>query len=455
MTGSAPESTVSIDGGATWATRRLTVSGLAPGPGASLLVATTRRGIVRTSDGLVTVADATDGFGRAAVSQVDVHGDLVVAARTADFGVGTGLYRSADRGQTWARIGLAFDERGLSDLHIDPAGRLFALPNLCFGDTCAPSGVYRSLDGGLTWAPTLAFAGSFTSGRLVDGPGGALWALFSTRALYRSLDGGASWELRGAAPHSKTFAVGPDGTLWAGSDQPDVSVARSADGGASWTTALAPSPGVRTGAVAVARDGAVVVGASGTGYRSADGGLTWPTVDFGFAQPWHELDVLRLGPGGQLFAGADGGAPVLRSRDDGQTWAPAADGLPEADPAVDLALGDDGVLWAALGTGGLYRTSASTVVAGGAAPAPEALGLSLAPNPARSGATLTLTLGAAADLSVSVYDALGRRVARLHDGPAQAGTLTVRLAEALGPGVYVVRATAGGRVATRRLVVVR
>ena len=35
-------------------------------------------------------------------------------------------------------------------------------------------------------------------------------ALFSTRALYRSLDGGDSWEPRGAAPHSKTFAVGPD-----------------------------------------------------------------------------------------------------------------------------------------------------------------------------------------------------------------------------------------------------
>ncbi|HEX9953253.1 MAG TPA: T9SS type A sorting domain-containing protein [Rubricoccaceae bacterium] len=457
VTGSAPESYVSTDGGATWETVDLTVNGLAAGPAGPVLVATARRGILRSSDGLSTVTDATQGFGRAAVSQVEVRGDLVVAARLADFGFGTGLYRSADRGLTWTRTELGFGARGLSDLHIDPAGRLFASPDLCFGDTCAPSGVYRSLDGGVTWAPTpLIFAGSFTSGRLVDGPGGALWALFSTRALYRSLDGGVSWEQRAAPPHSKTFTVGPDGTLWAGSDQPDVSVARSTDAGASWTVVLPPSPGIRTGAIAVAADGSVVVGASGVGYRSADGGATWQTVDFGFAQPSHELDVIRLGPDGQLFAGADGGPPVLRSRDDGLTWAPVADGLPEVDPAVDLALGDGGVLWAALGAGGLYRTSASTVVAAEAPGGADALAVSVAPNPARAGASVTLTLGAAADLSVSVYDALGRRIARLHDGPAPAGALTLRLGtEALAPGVYVVRAAAGERTTTRRLVVVR
>ena len=457
VTGFSPESYVSADGGTTWRTVGLTVNGLAAGPGGSVLVATARRGLLRSGDRLATVADATDGFGRASVSQVEVRGDLVVAAGLADFGFGTGLYRSADRGRTWTRTDLGFDARGLSDIHIDPAGRLFASPALCFGDACAPSGIYRSLDGGQTWASTpLVFAGSTAAGRVYDGPGGALWALFSTRALYRSLDGGDSWQPRAAAPHSKTFAVGLDGTLWAGSDQPDVAVARSTDDGASWTEALAPSPGLRTGAIAVAAGGAVVVGASGVGYRSADGGQTWRTVDFGFAQPWYELDVLRRSPDGQLFAGADAGPPVLRSLDDGQTWAPVADGLPAARPAVDVAVGADGVVWTALGAAGLYRTAASTFVAD--APAPEAVpfALSLAPNPARAGAVVTLTLGTAADVSVTVHDALGRRVAVLFDGLAARGTHTVRLgAGELAPGVYVVRVASGGRVATQRLVVAR
>ncbi|HEX8386020.1 MAG TPA: hypothetical protein VF576_07550, partial [Rubricoccaceae bacterium] len=202
VTGFSPESYVSTDGGVTWGTVDLTVNALAAGPAGAVLVATARRGLVRTSEQMGTFTDATEGFGRADVSQVEVRGDLVVAARMADFGFGTGLYRSVDRGQTWTRTDLAFDARGLSDLHVDPAGRLFASPDRCFDDACAPSGVYRSLDGGQTWAPTpLVLPGSYASGRLYDGPGGTLWAVFSTRALYRSLDGGDSWEPRGSVPH--------------------------------------------------------------------------------------------------------------------------------------------------------------------------------------------------------------------------------------------------------------
>ncbi len=456
ITGFGPDSYVSGDGGATWTTVPLRVNGLAAGPGADVLAATERRGVLHSSDALATVTDATEGFGRAAVSQVEVRGDLVVAAGLADFGYGTGLYRSPDRGATWSRVDLAFASRGLTDVHIDPAGRVFASPDRCFDAGCAPSGVYRSLDGGLTWAATpLALGGSVAAARLADGPGGALWALFSTRALYRSLDGGDSWTLRGTAPFSKTFAVGDDGTLWVGSDQPEVSVARSTDGGATWQTVLAPSAGLRTSAIVVARDGAVVVGASGLGYRSADNGQTWSTISFGFAQPFYELDVLRRGADGTLFAGADRGAPVLRSLDDGQSWAPVADGLPETEYAIDLALGADGVLWAALGRGGLFRTTAPAVVSADTEAPEEAFGVTVAPNPARGASAVTLALPVAeAALRVTVVDALGRAVARLHDGPASAGALRLALPP-LPAGVYVVRAVADGQTASRRLVVVR
>ncbi len=78
------------------------------------------------------------------------------------------------------------------------------------------------------------------------------------------------------------------------------------------------------------------------------------------------------------------------------------------------------------------------------------------PNPARAAAALTLTLTDAADATVEVFDVLGRRVAVLVEGPLAAGTHTLRLdARALAPGAYVVRATAGGLAATRRVTVVR
>src|SRR5690606_15086059 len=64
------------------------------------------------------------------------------------------------------------------------------------------------------------------------------------------------------------------------------------------------------------------------------------------------------------------------------------------------------------------------------------------PNPARGEAALSLEVAETQRVRVEVYDALGKRVALLHDGPLAAGGAH-RLAldgSALAAGVYVVRA---------------
>ncbi len=84
------------------------------------------------------------------------------------------------------------------------------------------------------------------------------------------------------------------------------------------------------------------------------------------------------------------------------------------------------------------------------------LSLEAAPNPARGLATVTVSLAEAGPVTVAAFDALGRRVAVLHDGPLAAGARALALAAgALPPGLYVVRAVAGRSMATRRVVVVR
>jgi hypothetical protein len=100
---------------------------------------------------------------------------------------------------------------------------------------------------------------------------------------------------------------------------------------------------------------------------------------------------------------------------------------------------------------------AGGIVSAEGTPAGRPLALSAPrPNPAAGRAALALTLGATADARVEVLDALGRRVAVLHDGPLAAGAHALVLdASALPSGVYVVRATAGPEAVTRRLVVAR
>lgn len=78
------------------------------------------------------------------------------------------------------------------------------------------------------------------------------------------------------------------------------------------------------------------------------------------------------------------------------------------------------------------------------------------PNPATHTATVEATLAAAGELSVRVYDALGRDVLVLARGRAEAGTHRLRVdTQALPSGVYAVVMTAGGFHAVRRLVVAR
>ena len=79
------------------------------------------------------------------------------------------------------------------------------------------------------------------------------------------------------------------------------------------------------------------------------------------------------------------------------------------------------------------------------------------PNPFTSSTRLSLTVDRAATATVAVHDALGRRVATLHDGDLRAGTYSLRVdAGDLPPGLYLVRATDGeGRTATRAVSLVR
>ena len=128
--------------------------------------------------------------------------------------------------------------------------------------------------------------------------------------------------------------------------------------------------------------------------------------------------------------------------------------------AVTSGRGAAGSLTLASPLASAHEAGARVVVARGvpAEPAvsPTALAVTAAPNPARTQAMVSVTVPETGPARVAVYDALGRQVAVLHDGPLAAGTHGLRLdAAGLAPGLYVVRAAAGGGAASRTITVVR
>jgi hypothetical protein len=83
------------------------------------------------------------------------------------------------------------------------------------------------------------------------------------------------------------------------------------------------------------------------------------------------------------------------------------------------------------------------------------------PNPFRTQTTLQFDLPEPVDVTLSVYDVMGRRVATLVDQPMQAGAHEVRWdgrsasGSTVASGVYLLRLEAGERVATQRMTVVK
>ncbi len=103
---------------------------------------------------------------------------------------------------------------------------------------------------------------------------------------------------------------------------------------------------------------------------------------------------------------------------------------------------------------------ALAAVAGGAVAGEEdaevEVALVAAPNPVSGSGSVSFGLATSGDVTVSMYDALGRQVAVLASGAYGPGRHTVPLgASSLPTGVYVVRVVAGGEARTTRVTVVR
>ena len=78
------------------------------------------------------------------------------------------------------------------------------------------------------------------------------------------------------------------------------------------------------------------------------------------------------------------------------------------------------------------------------------------PNPFTTSTTFTYTLDAATDVTLTVFDVLGREVARLERGPRPAGPHTVAWsAPSLPSGVYIARLDADDTSVTRRVILSR
>lgn len=331
--------------------------------------------------------------------------------------------------------------------------------------------------------------------------------LLAGGTILRSDDRGASWtEATRIAPfpgdggYAHVFAALPSGRVLAAGNW---GVAASDDGGASVATtpiwgdfrfvvdglaALATPGSTQTGTPACGLadptlcDGAVAVGIDATApsvraWRTTDGGRSWsePVLllePADGAAAAYVVGVVDLG------LGADGlgraitvlGRGVIYATDDGaQTWdvigrLPVRLGGASHYPHL-VRLGPDGHLWVSTTINGstrewMYRSvepaEAAFIVSGESLPVGEGVRLAVRPQPAFHRIVINVAASSpAADAVLVVYDALGREIARLHEGPLAREASFETETGSWAPGVYVVRLVHDGVVSSMNLIVAR
>ena len=103
-------------------------------------------------------------------------------------GTTKGLYRTANKGEEWQRIGESIPEPFVSSIVIHPSDSTI----LYIG---GPAGVWKSADGGHTWKATNDGLASLNIRALAMEPKNArtLYAGTNGSGLYRSVDAGERW----------------------------------------------------------------------------------------------------------------------------------------------------------------------------------------------------------------------------------------------------------------------
>lgn len=419
-------------------------------------------GVYRTSDGGGTWESRSGGFPLQPVTYSMIKvGQRILA------GTSSGIYQSSDNGYNWYQ----------SQEGIEPVGYPKITALAANGDTVYAGSdqarAYRSVDGGRTFTST---ALQLTSGGAVKAfafTGNAVLAIMTTsNAVYRTTNNGVSW----TASSTGITSAGGLTVVRIGSDFYLGTVSglfKSADGGLNWTrlgaTVLVNNFQI-SGIATLGSDIYVSVYNAGTLtgdiYKSADNGNSWVKLNIAFVGSYPSPYSL-ISMNGNLYTGVyanfSSSATVMQGAA-GTTWTDFGQGLviPGA-VRVNSFLVNGNELMASFAniTGDPFdiwrRTIQTTDVeeTGESVPSTFALEQNY-PNPFNPETIINYQLSEKGNVTLKVYDVLGKEVASLVKEEKAAGKYEVKFdGSKLVSGVYFYQLRTGKFVETKKFVLMK
>lgn len=483
----------SSNNGSTWAqvNSGLTSSyvlSLAVNPSGTIFAGTNGGGIFRSTDNgsTWTQLNIATSSSRAFFSLSVSPTGLIFAGPYGD-----GLYRSTNNGDTWQKCG-GIPNTFVLALASGPNSQVMA----GIDNPGSYQRVYRSTDNGNSWTAIGQFGNSPRA--IFFASNGRILVSLGTDT-FRSDDDGMTW-VKCEIKNAYCFALKSNGHILAGTRN---GVYVSTDNGIQWATTDINIQNVVVNSIAIDFYGhpfaatdqgvfrllsgsnwgsagaqdldqksvrSIVINQSGdifivaeprntagigTVYRSTNNGDNWTISHSGLGP--NDVQCLALNSVGHVFAGKASGG-VYRSTDNGQSWNQVNSGLTHTDIRTLLVNSNQFVFAGTYGNG-VARSSLATVtfLDPHLLVIPEFFSLAQNfPNPFNPQTAIQFTLPQSADVTLKVFDPLGREVTTLVSEKLPAGSYTFQWTPiGLPSGIYFYRLKAGPFVQTRKLILLR
>jgi len=227
------------------------------------------------------------------------------------------LWSITQSGTVWAESDKGLMGNWVTQIAIDPA-----LPTTIYTAAGNFAGTSKSSDGGRTWKSIY----DATSQAIAVDPFDSRHILADDDGLYVSRDGGSTWTASSlssaqiAEPSTIVFDPQTRGIIYAGCFLPGGGIAKSVDGGRTWSTinnGLTTASSQKVWSLIIDPfDSQVLVAGTDAGiYRSSDGGADWTLQDATLVSY-----SLASDPNHQGYLYAGGSTGLRKSTDDGNTW---------------------------------------------------------------------------------------------------------------------------------------
>ena len=360
----------------------------------------------------------------------------------------SGLWNSSDRGEHWMRNSLEYPViQTLAQAQND---------HLFVGTS---NGLFRSTDQGVHWDSVLTFAG--TGAHAVAGlyvaPGDTIYAVAPGHGIFKSSNEGTTWQSFSTDSRLRSMSIitmCQSGVIITGSIS--IGLLRSTDGGLSWESPTISGAPIDASVIVTSPAGYLYSGSGNcmmSKYgvcRSSDQGATWAIVG---SDRIRYVYSICIADNGDVLVGASNG--IFISSDNGVSWRAMNDGL-KFPFVLSTAQDNAGNLYAGTFTSGVYRTSWTQLSAGdvGVEMPTRFVLYQNYPNPFNPITTIAFAAATRVNVSIIVYDCLGRVIATLANGMYDAGEHRIIFdGSNISSGLYFYRMAVNGVVTVKKMVV--